>query len=69
MKIKLLKKLRKKHQIREQEVHIIKILYSVTPLHRCWKCNEFEIPFSTYSYKEAKKKQRELILDSLKKYL
>lgn len=69
MKVKLLKKLRKKHQIRRQEVHLIKILYSVTPLHKCRGCNEFEVPFSTYSLSEAKKKQRELILNSLKKYL
>ena len=65
MRTKLLRRLRNKHQIRSQTVHVIKTMYSVTPLHKCVGCNEFEVPFATYSYKEAVKRQRELILDKV----
>tara|TARA_R100000656_G_scaffold69140_1_gene52099 strand:- start:1519 stop:1740 length:222 start_codon:yes stop_codon:yes gene_type:complete len=66
MKVKILKKLRRKHQIRFETVHIIKTMYSVTPLHL--GRDPFDVEFATYSLDHARAKQRELILDSLQKY-
>jgi len=70
MRIKLLKKLRKKHEIVTATIRVLTTLYSVKPLHVIH--NGFDEPdmveWYTYSYNEAKTKQMELILNSLKKY-
>ena len=64
MKVKLLKKLRKKFCIMSLDVHVFKILYSVKTLHIG---GEDYCQFCSYSFKEALKKQRELIIKELKK--
>ena len=70
MKVKLLKKLRNKHCIVSATIRVLTILYSVRPLHVF--TNGVDEPdmvkWCTYSYEEARIKQRELILESLKKY-
>ena len=69
MKTKLLAKLSNKHQIRVQCVHLIKDVYSVTPLHNVGiDMDALDAEFVTYSFTKARTKQQELILDSLNKY-
>lgn len=62
MRTKLLIRLRRKFAIMESEVHVIKILYSVKPLHSYKNNDPLTVEFGTFSFKEAQKKQRELIL-------
>lgn len=70
MKTKLLKKLRKKHEIVQATIRVLTKLYSVKPLHKfIGKRDENDmVEWCTYRYSEAVKKQNELILKSLKKY-
>ena len=68
MKVKLLKKLRKKHQIRCCTVDVIKTLYSVTPLNHYKGGDPGDATWCSYGYDRAVEKQRELILASLHYY-
>jgi len=70
MKTKLLKKLREKHCIVTAKIRVLTTLYSVKPLHK-FPAGIDEpdmVKWYSYSHNEAKTKQRELILESLKKY-
>jgi predicted RecB family nuclease len=70
MKTKLLKKLRDKHMIVSTHIRVLTKIYSVKPLHKFPNGRDEVdmVEWCTYSYSEALKKQRELILKSLKKY-
>jgi len=68
MKTKLLKRLRKKYAIMGQTVHVIKYMYSVKPFHHYPQGEEFNPNWGSYSFDEAKAKQRELILKHVRKY-
>lgn len=69
MKTKLLKKLRDKHCIVSATIRVLNTLYSVKPLHvfpNGIDENDM-VKWCMYSFDKAKEKQRELILESLKK--
>lgn len=70
MKTKLLKKLRKKHEIVQATIRVITKLYSVKPLHKFINgIDENDmVEWCTYKYSIANLKQRELILKSVKKW-
>jgi len=68
MKTKLLKKLRKEHAIVGHEVHVIKYMYSIKSLHYYRNGEDWNPKWGSYSFEGAKAKQRELILESVKKY-
>lgn len=51
-----------------QTVHVFKYIYSVKPLHSYSNGEEFNPEWGSYSLDEARKKQRELILNSVRKY-
>lgn len=68
MKTKLLRKLRQKHTIYSCTIDVIKEIYSVSPLNRYKGDDPQDAIWCSYSYNNAKEKQRELILESLKEY-
>ncbi|MFW5847499.1 MAG: hypothetical protein ACOCVF_01080 [bacterium] len=67
MKINILKRLREEHMIMGKRVHVIKFMYSVKPYHYYKNDEDFNPEWGSYSYDNAKIKQRELILKSLAK--
>lgn len=67
MKTKLLRKLRKEYSICSCTIDVIKTIYSVSPLNRYRNGDPQDAAWCSFSYENAVIKQRELILEHIKR--